>query len=47
MRLTCLPLFCCLQEIDELVEDWAPEPLVETLTPMQDNEAEKLPVLVG
>ncbi|KAL8289353.1 hypothetical protein RB601_005305 [Gaeumannomyces tritici] len=34
-------------EIDELVEDWTPEPLVPDRTPQEEAEAEKLPVIVG
>jgi len=35
------------EEIDELVEEWTPEPLVAPLTPIEEIEAEKLPVIVG
>ncbi|KAL2163390.1 hypothetical protein VTH06DRAFT_5447 [Thermothelomyces fergusii] len=34
-------------EIDELVEEWTPEPLVAPVTPQQEAELEKLPVIVG
>lgn len=34
-------------EIDELVNDWEPEPLVAEQTPFEEIEAEKLPVIVG
>lgn len=34
-------------EIDELVKDWEPEPLVGDKTAFEENEAEKLPVIVG
>lgn len=34
-------------EIDELIEEWTPEPLVEPLTALEEMEAEKLPVIVG
>ncbi|EHA48524.1 hypothetical protein MCOR27_006488 [Pyricularia oryzae] len=34
-------------EIDELVEDWTPEPLVPARTAQEEAEAEKLPVIVG
>lgn len=35
------------QEIDELVEDWTPEPLVAPETPFEALENEKRPVIVG
>ncbi|OAA59654.1 serine palmitoyl transferase subunit [Niveomyces insectorum RCEF 264] len=35
------------EEIDELVEEWTPEPLVAPLTPMEELETESLPVIVG
>ncbi|OAL54834.1 serine palmitoyltransferas-like protein 1 [Pyrenochaeta sp. DS3sAY3a] len=34
-------------EIDELVEDWTPEPLVAAPTPFEELENEKRPVIVG
>ncbi|KAK9474701.1 pyridoxal phosphate-dependent transferase [Dipodascopsis tothii] len=34
-------------EIDELVDDWNPEPLVEELTPEEEVDIEKVPVIVG
>ncbi|ROT37919.1 serine palmitoyltransferase [Sodiomyces alkalinus F11] len=34
-------------EIDELVYEWSPEPLVAPLTAFEEVEAEKLPVIVG
>ncbi|KAL2194937.1 pyridoxal phosphate-dependent transferase [Corynascus similis CBS 632.67] len=34
-------------EIDELVEEWTPEPLVGPLTTQQEAELEKLPLIVG
>ncbi|KAK5993118.1 Serine palmitoyltransferase 1 [Cladobotryum mycophilum] len=34
-------------EIEELVDDWAPEPLVAEQTPIEEIESEKLPVIVG
>ncbi|EOD45047.1 Serine palmitoyl transferase subunit [Neofusicoccum parvum] len=34
-------------EIDELVEDWSPEPLVAPQTPLEELENEKRPVIVG
>lgn len=36
-----------LQEIDDLVEDWTPEPLVAPLSPFEEAESEKRPVIVG
>ena len=35
------------EEIDELVEDWTPEPLVAATTPLEELEIEKRPVIVG
>lgn len=35
------------QEIDELVNDWTPEPLVAEQLQVETIEAEKLPVIVG
>lgn len=35
------------KEIDELVEDWTPEPLVAPQTPFEEAENEKRPVIVG
>ncbi|KAL1884150.1 hypothetical protein VTK73DRAFT_6819 [Phialemonium thermophilum] len=34
-------------EIEELIEEWVPEPLVAPQTALEEIEAEKLPVLVG
>ncbi len=34
-------------EIDELVRDWEPEPLVSDQTPFEEVEAERVPVVVG
>ncbi|CAK7272093.1 serine palmitoyltransferase component [Sporothrix epigloea] len=34
-------------EIDELVDEWTPEPLVAPLTAIEEMEAESLPVIVG
>lgn len=34
-------------EIDELVRDWEPEPLVADQTVFEENEAERIPVVVG
>jgi serine palmitoyltransferase len=43
--------FCALtmgiQEIDDLVEDWTPEPLVAKSTAFEDADIEKRPVIVG
>lgn len=41
---TCLGL---KQEIDDLVEEWTPEPLVAPQTAFEEAENEKLPVIVG
>lgn len=35
------------EEIDELVREWEPEPLVAPLTPFEEAEAKQLPTLVG
>ncbi|KFY33410.1 hypothetical protein V494_07624 [Pseudogymnoascus sp. VKM F-4513 (FW-928)] len=35
------------EEIDDLVDEWTPEPLVAPLTPFEENVQEKLPVIVG
>jgi serine palmitoyltransferase len=35
------------EEIDELVEDWTPEPLVSDVTPWEEMENEKRAVIVG
>ena len=35
------------KEIDELVDDWTPEPLVAPLTSFEEAENEKQPVIVG
>ncbi|TWU78064.1 serine palmitoyltransferase component [Metarhizium rileyi] len=34
-------------EIDELIDDWSPEPLVAEQTALEEVENEKLPVIVG
>lgn len=34
-------------EIEELVDDWTPEPLVGARTAVEELEAEKLPVIIG
>ncbi|KAK3319795.1 pyridoxal phosphate-dependent transferase [Cercophora scortea] len=36
-----------LQEIDELVDEWVPEPLVAPLTALEEIELERAPVIVG
>ena len=49
----CVPLtvsfvkLICKQEIDELVEEWTPEPLVAPQTSFEEAENEKRPVIVG
>ncbi|SPO05074.1 related to LCB1 - serine C-palmitoyltransferase subunit [Cephalotrichum gorgonifer] len=35
------------KEIDDLVEEWVPEPLVASQTPLEAAERERLPVIVG
>jgi serine palmitoyltransferase len=35
------------QEIDELVDEWTPEPLVAPLTPLEQADLERRPVIVG
>ena len=35
------------EEIDELVDDWTPEPLVAETTAFEENDNEKRPVIVG
>ncbi|TQV98342.1 serine palmitoyltransferase 1 [Cordyceps javanica] len=35
------------EEIEELVDDWTPEPLVAERTPLEDAENEKLPIIIG
>jgi hypothetical protein len=36
-----------IQEIDDLVDEWTPEPLVAPQTSSEEGENEKLPVIVG
>lgn len=36
-----------LQEVDDLVEEWQPEPLVGRTTAFEEAELEKRPVIVG
>ncbi len=52
MRLVSLPralihLLISKEEIDELVDEWTPEPLVAPQTPFEEAENEKRPVIVG
>ncbi|KAG6018092.1 hypothetical protein E4U54_004631 [Claviceps lovelessii] len=35
------------QEIDELVDEWVPEPLVSEKTALEEAESERLPVIIG
>ena len=35
------------QEIDDLVDEWTPEPLVAPQTAFEEQENEKTPVIVG
>lgn len=42
-----LPSLTIRQEIDELVDDWTPEPLVAPQTALEEAENEKRPVIVG
>ncbi|KAM3086422.1 serine palmitoyltransferase component [Clarireedia jacksonii] len=35
------------EEIDELVDEWQPEPLVAKMTPFEEADAERLPIIVG
>lgn len=35
------------KEVDELVDEWTPEPLVAPQTPFEEAENEKRPVIVG
>jgi serine palmitoyltransferase len=35
------------EEIDDLVEEWTPEPLVAPSTALEENEVDKRPVIVG
>lgn len=36
-----------VQEVDELVQEWVPEPLVATQTAFEEQELEKRPVIAG
>ena len=36
-----------VKEVDELVADWTPEPLVTPQTSFEEAENEKRPVIVG
>ena len=42
-----VPSLTLRQEIDELVDDWTPEPLVGPQTAFEEAENEKRPVIVG
>ena len=42
-----VPSLTIRQEIDELVDDWTPEPLVAPQTAFEEAENEKRPVIVG
>jgi serine palmitoyltransferase len=35
------------EEIDDLVEEWTPEPLVAPSTALEENEVERRPVVIG
>lgn len=35
------------QEIDDLVDEWQPEPLVAKMTPFEEADSEKTPIIVG
>jgi hypothetical protein len=35
------------EEVNELVDDWTPEPLVAPLTALEENEHDKRPVIIG
>ena len=50
----CVPLYdfrkqflTLTKEIDELVDEWTPEPLVAPQTRFEEAENEKRPVIVG
>lgn len=47
IELPSTPLLIFSQEVDELVEDWTPEPLVAPLGAFEEAENEKRPVIVG
>lgn len=36
-----------LQEIDEMADEWQPEPLVDALTDKQKLELDRIPVIQG
>jgi serine palmitoyltransferase len=46
-RYPTLHLYPPLQEINELVDDWTPEPLCEPLDPVEQSELTSVPVIVG
>ncbi|QSZ31206.1 hypothetical protein DSL72_000769 [Monilinia vaccinii-corymbosi] len=35
------------EEIDDLVDEWQPEPLVSKMTPFEEADSEKTPIIVG
>lgn len=35
------------EEIDDLVDEWTPDPLVGKITPLEEAELERRPVIVG
>lgn len=43
----CSALTQTVQEIDDLVNDWTPEPLVASQSSFEEAELEKRPVVVG
>ena len=40
-------LFCTLQEIDELVDEWSPEPLAQPLTAIEQADLAAVPIVAG
>ena len=36
-----------LQEIDELVDEWIPEPLAQPLSPMEQSDLAAVPIIAG
>jgi serine palmitoyltransferase len=40
-------LLTCLQEINELVDEWVPEPLAQPLTPNEQADLGVLPLISG
>lgn len=41
------PMLTIVKEVDELVDEWTPEPLVASQTSFEEAENEKRPVIVG